>query len=118
MTTQTAPQKYLALRSSGISALMLLAACCGSALASSDIPAPPPELVAHTDTSLHGILDEEAAPPALKTLDSSKTRGESKEDAEEVTLGDMEIADIATRLPGVSATDLPRFRRQMFRTDI
>ena len=124
MTTRKAPQTVAALWTTGFAALLLLGAWSGSALASSDIPAPCPEPTAQTDASLHYMLDEDATAPTLRTIDASESvasgdvNDEESEAAENATIRNTEMPDIATRLPGVSSSDLPRFRRQMFRTDI
>ena len=131
MTTRQTGKTYVAL---SMTALFSLSAWCAAALASSDVQVPRPELIAHADTSLHGILDENATSPTLRTLDSSdivtlpaladassettESATEKSETSAEVSLGSAEMPDVAARLPGVSAIDLPRLRRHMFRTDI
>jgi hypothetical protein len=105
------------LSATGVSAL-LLGVWCGPALASTEITAPCPDLVSHTETSLHEVLDEDiAAPPAIRTVESSTEQDEDDASDDAVILN-TEMPDIATTLPGVSASGLPRFRRHMFRTDI
>ena len=117
-----------------MAALLGLSAWCASALASSDVQIPCPELVAHSDASLPVLLDEDVRTPLLQRLeaativilpplaenaadvDALQTDGQST--AEESTLRNTEIPDLATRLPGISATDALRFRRNMLRTDI
>jgi len=102
----------------GMAALVLLGAWCGPTLASTDIPAPCPELVSHTETSLREVLDEDLTTPAtVRTVEAATEQDEVEKSADAV-IRNTEIPDIATRLPGVSASELPRFRRQMFRTDI
>ena len=131
MTTRLAPQTYVAVT---MTALLGVSAWCASALASNDVQAPSPELVAQTSATLHDILDQEASSSRLRTLDSSdivtlpalaeaavKAKKSERDEGDatvETLLRNTEIPDIATRLPGVSATDLPRLRRHMFRTDI
>lgn len=114
MTTRKAAQKFAILSATGVSALLLL----GSALASTDIQAPCPELASHTESSLHDVLDEdEVTTPAIRTIDSSEKQ-EKVSKTTETSIPNTEVPDVATRLPGVSSSDLPRFRRHMFRTDI
>jgi len=132
VTTRQARKTNAAL---SMTALFSLSAWCAAALASSEVQVPHSELIAHGDTSsLHDILDENATSPTLQTLDSSDivtlpsladAGAETTESATEeskasakASLGNTDMPDMATRLPGVSASDLPRFRRHMFRTDI
>lgn len=131
MTTRQTGKTYVALY---MTALFSLSAWCAAALASSDVQVPRPEPIAHADTSLHDILDENATSPTLQTLDSSdivtlpaladasvettESATEKRETSAEVSLGSTEMPDVAARLPGVSEIDLPRLRRHMFRTDI
>jgi len=129
--TRQAPQRYVAL---GIMALLSLSAWCASALASSETQVPRPSLAPHSDESLTDILDRDVRVPSLRTPDSSTivtlpaladTRPEAtelqnsdREASDEAALLITEVPDLATRLPGVSTADLPRFRRYMLRTDI
>ena len=131
MDTRQAPQRYVAL---GIMALLSLSAWCASALASSETQVPRPSLAPHSDESLTDILDRDVRVPSLRTPDSSTivtlpaladTRPEAtelqnsdREASDEAALLITEVPDLATRLPGVSTADLPRFRRYMLRTDI
>ncbi len=97
---------------------LALGAWCGLAFASADVQAPCPELVSHTETSLHEILGEdEITSPTIRTLDST---AEKKDDGEkeDLTILNSDVPEIATRLPGVSSSVSPRFRRHMYRTDI
>jgi len=97
---------------------LALGTWCGSALASADVEAPGAELVSHTETSLHKILgDDEIASAAIRTIDAA-AKPADEDEKEDVTISKSETPEIATRLPGVSASDSPRFRRQMYRTDI
>lgn len=116
MTTRRTPATISAL-SAGAVALMF-GAWCGPAFASADVEAPCAELASHTESSLHAILSDDAiASPGIRTIDSSaKQKNEGQR--EDVTISKSETPDIATRLPGVSASDSPRFRRLMYRTDI
>jgi hypothetical protein len=131
VTTRQAAQKVPMLSATGALALLLL----GSALASTESPAPCLDLAKYAETSVHAILDNASvASSTVHTTDSSEavsptpvadttTRpaDESPDapvDADLTVIGHKAIPEISTRLPGVSASDLPRFRRHMFRTDI
>ena len=118
MTIRRTPATISALSATGVSAVLVLGAWCGSAFASADVQANHPELTAHTESSLHEILDgDDVSSATIRTIDSSaKQNDESKTD--DVAVLNAEIPDIATALPGVSASELPRLRRQMYRTDI
>ncbi len=138
MITRKAPQTYAALRTTGLTALMLFGAYCGSALASTEVQAPCPELNNQNDAALHEILQRDivTSPSIVRTVDSSDDavtsppalagtaskpaidKHDPANDLEEVVNTSSESPEITTRLPGVSASDLPRFRRHMFRTDI
>ena len=61
------------------------------------------------------IVDPPLASPAVNTSSDSDETANDVEDADGAI---NEAAPTATRLPGVSDTDQPRFRRQMYRTDI
>ena len=131
MTKRQAPQRHLPLSRA---ALLGLSAWCASALAANDIQIPCPELVAHSDTSLPVVLDKDVRAPALQRLeaativtlpplaeDADETdplRTATEPSADESTLRNNEIPDLATRLPGISPSEALRFRRNMLRTDI
>lgn len=130
MTTRKARQTYAVLSTTGL-AVVLLGAWSAPALASSDISTPCPDLTAQSDASLHEMLNEDVTTPLVRTVDtndsvaladaavkSADADDDENEASEEATIRNTEMPAIATRLPGVSSTDLPRFRRQMFRTDI
>ena len=126
----------------GSAATLLLGGWCSSVLASNDVTAecealpaveiPAPSLtIRRTD---HGLTEsaadmkdaatepssEEVSSPALadaastKSTDSTDTEAEADENAVPVS----NPPETALRLPGVSEEDQPRFRRQMYRTDI
>jgi len=63
---------------------------------------------------------ESVASPALAGVTTEPPTDEEKEPqgAKESTNTARELPGTALRLPGVSDADLPRFRRQMYRTDI
>ena len=116
MITRKARQTYAELSTTGLVAL-LLGAWAGPALASNDISAACPALTAHTDASLHEMLDGDVTVAAIRTVDASKSVALTDTSAELGDGGRRDCGDLLV-LPGVSSTDLPRFRRQMFRTDI
>lgn len=120
---------------------MLVVAWCAPALASNGIPSASeeasdsvptaaaetasPRLIEKTDTRLHetGVLDNNEA--AVKPVESTESAPDSifaeHEGLEAETTqpnGIPELLDIITRRPAVSNSDLSRFRREMFRTDI
>lgn len=114
MTTRNAATNKSVLSMTGIAALLLF----GTALASTDSVAPCPDLVSHTETTLLEDLDNEiATSEIIRTVETSAEQDDTG-NADEVVISNTETRDIATRLPGVSASDMPRFRRHMFRTDI
>lgn len=94
--------------------LMLLGAACGTAVASTEIQAPCPELAAQTDV-LHAVIKDDTA--ALTETAAEETQDTETEQAES-PVTDAKTPEFTTRLPGVSANDMPGFRRHMFRTDI
>ena len=129
---------HAASRSTGIAALLITGAWCIPALASNGltntsveasesmptavIETPSPTLISKIDTSLHEIGDKDAAKAGSKPVEITQSSPKSifeelKSDAEE-PIEDPELQGIAPRLPGVSNVSLPRFRREMFRTDI
>ena len=134
MKTMRAPQKSVTWNAASIPALLLLGATCGSAIASTEIQAPCPESTSHSDV-LHSILeaDRERA-PMVRTVDGSESVSQAPRADTDTDQLDNEIDDVSpqvdssvsdttgpeysTRFPGVSASDMPRFRRHMFRTDI
>jgi len=131
--TMTAPQTSVTWSATSIPTLLLVA-LSGSALASTEIQAPCPESESHAE-ALHAILDSTDMPsPLVRTVDSidsvtpaavANTGTESTieengdvSEADDPSLSDSSVPEFTTRLPGVSANDMPRFRRHMFRTDI
>ena len=119
MKTRRAPARISALSVTGVSAVLLLGAWYGPAFASTDVQAPSPELTAHTESSLHEILDgDDISSSTIRTIDSSAEQDDDESKTDDVAVLNLEMPDIATRLPGVSASELPRLRRHMYRTDI
>ena len=134
MRTLKAPQTSVTWSATSIPALLLLGALSGSALASTEIQAPCPESDSHAD-ALQAILDStDIQSPLVRTVDGSESvtpapvadtgtestieeNGDMSE-ADDPSLRDSKSLEFATRLPGISANDMPRFRRHMFRTDI
>lgn len=120
MKTPKAPQTKAALRAAQLPALLLLGSLCGTALAATGIPDPCPESPGHTVTELHDMLvrDSVIAPIAdTETVDVDASDEETAVDAQE-TSTPLPAPEFTTRLPGISASDMPRYRRHMFRTDI
>lgn len=132
MRRQKAPQTVATPSTAAISALVLLGAWCGSALAANEFKAPCPETAQYAETALHAILDNnDVTSPSLRTVDSAnavspapvadaaaKPNHEEGSDADAVVIQRSAAPEISTRLPGVSSSDEPRFRRHMYRTDI
>lgn len=117
MTTRKAAQSYSVLSTA---AIVLFAACCGTALAATEIPPPSPdELASPDDSSLVEILkDNSVTAPAIRTVENAVEPDALSNTTDEAEIPNTEMPVIATRLPGISASNLPRVRRQMFRTDI
>jgi len=132
--TLKAPQTSVTWSATSIPTLLLLGALSGSALASTEIQAPRPDSDSHAQ-ALHAIIDDTVTQsPLVRITDSSKsvtsapvanTATESTieentdvSEADDPALRDSSSPEFTTRLPGVSANDMPRFRRHMFRTDI
>ncbi len=126
----------------GSATALLLGAWCSSALASNDITAecealPAVEVpsarltIKRTD---HGLTDSAADmkdpatepgsknmnSPALADVAANKLAdtADTAAEAEEIAVPVSNPSETALRLPGVSEEDQPRFRRQMYRTDI
>jgi len=129
---------HAASRSTGIAALLVVGAWCLPALASNGlskpsvetsdamptaaIETPSPILISKIDTPLHEIGDRDDAKAGSEPIEITQSSPKSifeelKSDAEK-PIESPELQSIAPRLPGVSNASLPRFRREMFRTDI
>lgn len=65
-------------------------------------------------------IDEKVNSPALADVSDGSRDNAADTDAEEkeVSVPSDDLPESAVRLPGVSEEDYPRFRRQMYRTDI
>ncbi len=117
--------------------MALLLGCiawCASALAASDIRVPCPDMLASSKTTLPAVLEEDVTVPQLQRLeaativtlppisadadDAESIPAKAEEAGEDSGLRNNEIPDLATRLPGVSASDALRLRRNMLRTEI
>ena len=134
MRTLKAPQTSVTWNATSIPALLALVALSGSALASTEIKEPCPESESHAE-ALHAILDNtDIQPPAIRTVDATESvtsspvadtatdstideNGDMVEN-DDPSLTDTSAPEFTTQLPGVSANDMPGFRRHMFRTDI
>ena len=135
MEKDTAPVKAT-FSAAGIVAVVMMGSWCGPALGSIGIDiacdaserplreaaiAATPALVAHTETALAEILDDDSAtlPAMPEAVTKSKVEpADEAGTAEDAALQDSDTPMMITRLPGVSDTVLPSFRRQMYRTDI
>ena len=112
-----------------IPALLLLGALSGTALAATDIQEPCPEAADQKDV-LQAFIADGAEAPLVRTVEasepaaatqSSEADSQSVRDSEEAVstpASDSSTPAYTTRLPGVSANDMPGFRRHMYRTDI
>lgn len=143
MKSRLVPAKNALLSGSGITAL-LLAAWCSPTIAATGVDVECPEterqnrLVAadiempqlvlpslSIDVADHGVdssaaIEDEIVDPPLTSpaVSSGDEAADSPTEVKEADATLDEVAPTATRLPGVSETDQPRFRRQMYRTDI
>jgi hypothetical protein len=81
---------------------------------------------------LHTFIDgEDITAPLVRTIDATEAAAPTAaakaaadddardtDDAESTPAANMSTPAYTTRLPGVSANDMPGFRRHMYRTDI
>jgi hypothetical protein len=130
------PRKSLRQSAVGLSALLLLGSLSGTAIAATDIKAPCPELASASD-AMDSFIATESTETIARTVDAVETisskpladnaLNQPASDADDSTAADDSSAEDAknpeltsrtSRLPGVSANDLPGFRRHMYRTDI
>ena len=124
-----APRTSVSRSATSIPALLVLVALSGTALAATDIQQPCPETQAKKDV-LQAFIADDAKAPLVRTVEatksavpakSSKADAETDQDAEDAVstpAPDSSTPALTTRLPGVSANDMPGFRRHMYRTDI
>ena len=128
MKNVKAPRTNVSRSACSIPALLLLGALSGTALAATDIQEPCHKADAGQDV-LTAFVAEDAAAPLIRTVDTAESAPAAATDADEKTAPDAEESEAATasdssapalttRLPGVSASDMPGFRRHMYRTDI
>ena len=134
MNKMKAPQKSVTWNAASIPVLLLLGAACGSAVASTEIQSPCPETTSQ-ETALHTILESGDHPQTalVRTVEGNDTvsralrkdagtdagdKSDQVSEAVESPVSDSNVPEFTTQLPGVSANDMPRFRRHMFRTDI
>lgn len=127
MKSIKAPRTSVSRNAGSIPALLLLGALSGTAIAATDIQEPCPETASHKDVLRAFATDETG--PRVRTIEASEAAVPAVvSDAEDTTSAEAEEQDDATpqdatpayttRLPGVSANDMPGFRRHMYRTDI
>jgi len=132
---------HAALRSTGIAALVLVGAWCAPTLASNGLSSASEEssnsvptaaaevaspiLIEKIDTPLHQTGDRNDAEAGLKPVGITQSspnpvfpKYEKFESDAEKSTEETRLQVIVPRLPGVSSASLPRFRREMFRTDI
>ncbi len=134
MYTTRAPQINATRSAASIPALLLLVALSGSALASTEIQAPCPDSNTAAET-LHAILaSDNVRPSSIRIVEASETANpapisdigaktgigehEKRTVAEKASVRNSPLPQFTTKLPGIAANDMPRFRRHMFRTDI
>ena len=130
MNTAKAPRKSVSRNAASIPALVLLGALSGTALAATDIQEPCPE-AAESANALHAfIAGDEHTAPLVRTVEATKPVAPAKvtetstdeavdsPEAEKTPATDSATPAYTTQLPGVSANDMPGFRRHMYRTDI
>ena len=130
MKTAKAPQTSVSRSAASIPALLLLGALSGTALAATDIHEPCPESADSADVLYTFIVGNDVSAPLLRAVDTTEpvapTRaaetadddGSDGDEAETAPAPDASTPAYTTRLPGVSAKDMPGFRRHMYRTDI
>ena len=129
MKTIKAPRTSVSRSATSIPALLLLGALSGTALAATDIQQPCPETAAKKDV-LQAFIADDAEAPMVRTVEATRSATPAKgskadaksdlesEDASSTPATDSSTPAYTTRLPGVSANDMPGFRRHMYRTDI
>ncbi|MEM7432580.1 MAG: hypothetical protein AAF351_11690 [Pseudomonadota bacterium] len=88
--------------------------CDDSELASSAVPAPK-FTVTVTEADVDGDQDTDISAPSSSLTDAVNAEEAALEDGTDV---ETRLPADAVRLPGISQENLPRYRRQMNRTDI
>ncbi len=130
MKSTKAPRTSVSRSATSIPALLLLGALSGTALAATDIQDPEcPEAAAQKEV-LRAIINDAAEAPLVRTVEATESTApvkaaesdsDSSSDTEEAVsapASDSSTPAYTTQLPGVSASDMPGFRRHMYRTDI
>jgi len=132
--TLQAPRTNSTRTAASIPALLLLSALSGTAIAATDIQAPCHDTASEVDNlrtlittgteslapAIRTVEAHDAASPATTVIDAEAVVNETDHanDSDAVSTPDSASPTYTTRLPGVSANDMPGFRRHMFRTDI
>lgn len=126
MKSIKAPRPSVSRSAASIPSLILLGALSGSALAATDIQQPCPEAAAEADVLQAFIADDPA--PLVRTVEASDTESSTQASDDETSVEadetkastsvESSTPAYTTQLPGVSANDMPGFRRHMYRTDI
>lgn len=129
MNSIKAPRTSVSRSATSIPALLLLGTLSGTALAATEIQHPCPETAAQKDV-LQAFVADDVEAPLVRTVEAtesaapvkaSETHSEAAGGAEETVsapASDTSAPAFTTQLPGVSASDMPGFRRHMYRTDI
>jgi len=104
---------HAASRSTGIAALLLAGAWCLPALASNGLTNTSEE----ASDSVPTAAVEAASPILIEKIDTALHEIDDGDDAKK-PIETSELQSVTPHLPGVSNASLPRFRREMFRTDI
>ncbi len=129
MKLNKAPRTSVSRSATSIPALLLLGALSGTALAATDIQQSCPETAAKKDV-LRAFMAEQPEAPLVRTVEASEAAAPAKaskaeadpaadtDDPDSTPAPDSATPAYTTRLPGVSANDMPGFRRHMYRTDI
>ena len=130
MKTAKASQTSVSRSAASIPALLLLGALSGSALAATDIHEPCHEAADSADVLHTFIAGNDISAPLLRTVDTAESAVPARaaeaaddddseaDEADTAPAADASTPAYTTRLPGVSANDMPGFRRHMYRTDI
>ena len=81
-----------------------------------------PDLASQNESALHDILEDTAVATLPALADTTSDAGiddvDEAESADQPTRRSAATPTVTTRLPGVSESSLPSFRRHMHRTDI
>lgn len=130
MKTVKAPQTSVCRSAASAPVLLVLGTLSGTALAATDFQEPCPETADSAETLHTFIDDEDFRAPLVRTIDATASAAPARvteaadddagdaDEAETTPATDTSTPAYTTRLPGVSANDMPGFRRHMYRTDI